>query len=155
MTDLLRGRVYRAHLSHIEEDNYFLVVCRSAQEVLSIGRQQAEGIEAPTERGYRPEVTLICREDLIGVVTIGEDGVQRICNADLKVVMLRNQASCSAQVIDIKVGNLVGAAGQVVDDRELLINANSVEHHVIDLREYERRDHGWLGDRAQDVSYHV
>jgi mRNA interferase MazF len=26
MTDLLRGRVYRAHLSHIEADKYFLVV---------------------------------------------------------------------------------------------------------------------------------
>jgi mRNA interferase MazF len=26
MTDLLRGRVYRAHLSHIEDDKYFLVV---------------------------------------------------------------------------------------------------------------------------------
>ncbi len=122
---------------------------------LSIGRQQAEGIEASAERGYRPEVTLICREDLIGVVTIGEDGVQRICYADLKVAVLSSQASCSAQVIDIKVGNLVSAAGQVVDDREFLINANSVEHHVIDLREYERRDHGWLGDRAQDVLYHL
>lgn len=26
MTDLLRGRVYRAHLGHIGEDKYFLVV---------------------------------------------------------------------------------------------------------------------------------
>jgi len=26
LTDLLRGRVYRAQLSHIEEDKYFLVV---------------------------------------------------------------------------------------------------------------------------------
>jgi mRNA-degrading endonuclease toxin of MazEF toxin-antitoxin module len=26
MTELLRGRVYRAHLSHIEEDKHFLVV---------------------------------------------------------------------------------------------------------------------------------
>ena len=122
---------------------------------LSIGRQQAEGIEAPAERGYRPEVTLICREDLISVVTISKDGVQRICYADLKVAVLSSQASRNAQVIDIKVGNLVGAAGQVVDDREFLINANFVEHHVIDLREYERRDHGRFGDRAQDVLYHV
>ena len=30
------------------------------------------------------------------------------------------------------------------------INANSVEHHVIDLREYEGRDHGRFGDHAQD-----
>ena len=69
--------------------------------------------------------------------------------------MLSSQASCSAQLIDIKVGNLVGAAGQVVDDRAFLINANSVEHHVIDLREYERRDHGCFGDRAQYVLYHL
>jgi mRNA interferase MazF len=26
MTDLLRGRIYRAHLAHIGEDKYFLVV---------------------------------------------------------------------------------------------------------------------------------
>jgi hypothetical protein len=56
--------------------------------------------------------------------------------------VLSSQASCDAQVIDIKVGDLAGAAGQVVDDREFLINADSAEHHVIDLREYERRDHG-------------
>jgi hypothetical protein len=51
--------------------------CATERE-LSIGWQQAEGIEASAERSYRPEVTLICREDLIGVVTISKDGVQRI-----------------------------------------------------------------------------
>ncbi len=122
---------------------------------LSIGRQQAEGIEAPAERRYRPEVTLICREDLIGVVTIGKDGIQRTCYADLKVAMLSSQASCSTQVIDIKVGNLVSAAGQVVDDREFLINANSVEHHVVNFRKDEGRDYGRFGDRAQDLLYHL
>src|SRR5580700_6799670 len=55
---------------------YFAGLSRSVQQELSIGRQQAEGIEASAERGYRPEVTLICREDLISVVTISEDGVQ-------------------------------------------------------------------------------
>jgi mRNA interferase MazF len=41
MTDLLRGRVYRAHLSHIEEDKYFLVVSnnrrnRAFEQVLGV-----------------------------------------------------------------------------------------------------------------------
>jgi len=41
MTDLLRGRVYRAHLSHIEEDKYFLVVSnnrrnRAFDQVLAV-----------------------------------------------------------------------------------------------------------------------
>jgi len=41
MTDLLRGRVYRARLSHIEEDTYFLVVSnnrrnRAFEQVLAV-----------------------------------------------------------------------------------------------------------------------
>jgi len=56
---------------HLAAAAWFRVGAVRQEEELSIGRQQAEGIEAPAERGYRPEVTLICREDLIGVVTIG------------------------------------------------------------------------------------
>ena len=41
MTDLLRGRVYRAHLSHIGADRYFLVVSnnrrnRAFEQVLAV-----------------------------------------------------------------------------------------------------------------------
>jgi mRNA interferase MazF len=41
MTDLVRGRVYRARLSHIEEDKYFLVVSnnrrnRAFEQVLAV-----------------------------------------------------------------------------------------------------------------------
>jgi mRNA interferase MazF len=41
MADLLRGRVYRAHLSHIEEGRYFLVVSnnrrnRAFEQVLGV-----------------------------------------------------------------------------------------------------------------------
>jgi mRNA interferase MazF len=41
MTDLLRGRVYRARLSHTEEDKYFLVVSnnrrnRAFEQVLAV-----------------------------------------------------------------------------------------------------------------------
>ncbi len=41
MTDLLRGRVYRARLGHIEEDKYFLVVSnnrrnRAFEQVLAV-----------------------------------------------------------------------------------------------------------------------
>jgi hypothetical protein len=42
MTDLLRGRVYRAHLSRITEDKYFLVVSnnrrnRAFEQALAVG----------------------------------------------------------------------------------------------------------------------
>jgi mRNA interferase MazF len=41
MTDLLRGRIYRAHLDHIEQDKYFLVISnnrrnRAFEQVLAI-----------------------------------------------------------------------------------------------------------------------
>lgn len=41
MTDLLRGRVYRARLSHIEQDKYFLIVSnnrrnRAFDDVLAV-----------------------------------------------------------------------------------------------------------------------
>ena len=41
MTDLLRGRVYRAHLSHIGADKYFLIVSnnrrnRAFEQVLAV-----------------------------------------------------------------------------------------------------------------------
>jgi mRNA interferase MazF len=41
MTDLLRGRVYRAHLSHVGEDKYFLVISnnrrnRAFEQVLAV-----------------------------------------------------------------------------------------------------------------------
>lgn len=41
MTDLLRGRVYRAHLSHIGADKYFLVISnnrrnRAFEQVLAV-----------------------------------------------------------------------------------------------------------------------
>ena len=41
MTEMLRGRVYRAHLSHISQDKYFLVVSnnrrnRAFEQVLAV-----------------------------------------------------------------------------------------------------------------------
>ena len=41
MTEMLRGRIYRAHLSHIGEDKYFLVVSnnrrnRAFEQVLAV-----------------------------------------------------------------------------------------------------------------------
>jgi len=44
MTDLLHGRVYRTHPSHIEKDNYFLVVSnnrrnRTFKQVLAVRRE--------------------------------------------------------------------------------------------------------------------
>ena len=64
-------------------------------------------------------------------MSCGKYDVQRICYADFKVAVLGRQASCGAQVIDVKVGDLVGAAGQVVNDGEFLINAYSEDYQKL------------------------
>ena len=55
MTDLLRGRVYRAHLSHIGEDKYFLVVSNSRRN-RAFEQVLAVRLTMTKPRGARPAV---------------------------------------------------------------------------------------------------
>ncbi len=53
MTDLLRGRVYRAHLGHIEEDKYFLVVSNNRRN-RAFGQVLAVRLTTTKPRDGRP-----------------------------------------------------------------------------------------------------
>jgi mRNA interferase MazF len=53
MTDLLRGRVYRARLSHIEEDKYFLVVSNNRRN-RAFGQVLAVHLTTTRPRDARP-----------------------------------------------------------------------------------------------------
>ena len=53
MTDLLRGRVYRARLSHIEEDKYFLVVSNNRRN-RAFGQVLAVRLTTTKPRDARP-----------------------------------------------------------------------------------------------------
>jgi mRNA interferase MazF len=53
MTDLLRGRVYRAHLTHIGEDKYFLVVSNNRRNQ-AFGQVLAVRLTTTKPRDNRP-----------------------------------------------------------------------------------------------------
>ena len=53
MTDLLRGRIYRARLSHIEEDKYFLVVSNN-RRTLAFEQVLAVRLTTTKPRASRP-----------------------------------------------------------------------------------------------------
>lgn len=53
MTDLLRGRVYRAHLSHIGADKYFLVVSNNRRN-RAFGQVLAVRLTTTRPRDNRP-----------------------------------------------------------------------------------------------------
>jgi mRNA interferase MazF len=53
MTDLLRGRVYRAHLTHIGEDKYFLVVSNNRRN-RAFGQVLAVRLTTTKPRDSRP-----------------------------------------------------------------------------------------------------
>jgi mRNA interferase MazF len=64
MTDLLRGRIYRAHLAHIGEDKFFLVVSnnrrnRAFEQVL------AARLTTTPPRHERPAVVPLGRDEVM------------------------------------------------------------------------------------------
>jgi mRNA interferase MazF len=64
MTDMLRGRVYRAHLSHIGQDKYFLVVSnnrrnRAFEQVLAVRLTTAK------PRDSRPAMVELSPDDVM------------------------------------------------------------------------------------------
>jgi mRNA interferase MazF len=65
MTDLLRGRIYRARLSHIDEDKYFLVVSnnrrnRAFEQVLAVR------LTTTKPRDGRPAMVELGQGDALG-----------------------------------------------------------------------------------------
>lgn len=102
MTDLLRGRVYRARLDHIGEDKYFLVVSnnrrnRAFQQVLAVR------LTTTKPRGSRPAMVELGADDVMtgwascdDIETIYDDEVRADMGALTVQTMRRVEAGLRA-----------------------------------------------------------
>lgn len=102
MTDLLRGRVYRARLSHIGEDKYFLVVSndrrnRAFEQVLAVR------LTTTKPRDPRPAMVELGIEDVMAcwascddIETIYDDEVRADMGAVTAQTMRRVEAGLRA-----------------------------------------------------------
>jgi hypothetical protein len=124
---------------------------RLAAAPLPVGGQQAECVELAAQRADHPKVALVGGEELISVVPVRKDRVERVGYPDPQIAMPGGKTAGGPYVVDVQVGDLIGAAGQVVDHGEFLVDPDLVQHHVVDLGEHQRGDYGWLGDPAQDL----
>jgi mRNA interferase MazF len=64
MTDLLRGRIYRAHLSHIGEDRYFLVVSNNRRN-RAFGQVLAVRLTTTKPRDSRPAMVELGSDEVM------------------------------------------------------------------------------------------
>ena len=69
MTDLLRGRIYRAHLSHLGEDKYFLVVSNNRRNLAFQQVLAARLTTTPPRSPRKAMVQLDRREVMTGWVS--------------------------------------------------------------------------------------
>lgn len=60
---------------------------------LPVGWQYAEGVKLAAERGDHPKVALVGGENLVGVVAVGQDGVEGVGDSDLQVAVACGQAA--------------------------------------------------------------
>jgi len=102
MTDLLRGRVYRARLSHIEEDKYFLIVSnnrrnRAFEQVLAVR------LTTTKPRDSRPAMVELGQDDVLAgwascddIETVYDDEVRADMGAVTAETMRRVEAGLRA-----------------------------------------------------------
>jgi mRNA interferase MazF len=102
MTDMLRGRIYRAHLSHIGVDKFFLVVSnnrrnRAFQNVL------AARLATTPPRDSRPAVVALGRAEIMtgwvscdDIETLFDDEVRADLGAVTAAAMQRVEAGLRA-----------------------------------------------------------
>jgi mRNA interferase MazF len=64
MTDLLRGRVYRARLSHVDEDKYFLVVSNNRRN-RAFGQVLAVRLTTTKPRRGRPAMVELGSDEVM------------------------------------------------------------------------------------------
>jgi mRNA interferase MazF len=102
MTDLLRGRVYRAHLSHIGEDKYFLVVSNNRR---NRAFEQALAVRLTTTkpRDSRPAMVELGPDEVMSgwascddIETVYDDEVRADMGAVTAQVMRRVEAGLRA-----------------------------------------------------------
>lgn len=102
MTDMLRGRIYRAHLTHIGEDKFFLVVSNNRRN-RAFGQVLAARLTTTPPRDERPAmVPLGAGEVMTGWVscddieTVYDDEVRADVGAITAATMRRVEAGLRA-----------------------------------------------------------
>jgi mRNA interferase MazF len=102
MSDLLRGRVYRAHLGHIEEDEYFLVVSNNRR---NRAFEQVIGVQLTTTkpRDSRPAMVELGPSEVMtgwascdDIETVYDDEVRADMGAVTAPTMRRVEAGLRA-----------------------------------------------------------
>src|SRR5215472_2832363 len=102
MTDLLRGRIYRAHLSHIGQDKYFLVVSNNRRN-RAFGQVLAVRLTTTKPRDSRPAMVELGPDEVMAgwascddIETIYDDEVRADLGAVTAQAMRRVEAGLRA-----------------------------------------------------------
>jgi mRNA interferase MazF len=102
MTDMLRGRIYRAHLSHIGEDKFFLVVSNNRRN-RAFGQVLATRLTTTSPKAERPALVPLGPEEVMTgwvscdeIETIYDDEVRADVGAVTAPAMRRVEAGLRA-----------------------------------------------------------
>jgi mRNA interferase MazF len=102
MTDMLRGRVYRAHLAHIGEDKFFLVVSNNRRN-RAFGQVLAARLTTTPPKAERPALVPLGPEEVMAgwvscddIETIYGDEVRADLGAVTPPAMRRVEAGLRA-----------------------------------------------------------
>jgi mRNA interferase MazF len=102
MTDLLRGRIYRVHLSHIGEDKYFLVVSNNRRN-RAFGQVLAVRLTTTKPRDSRPAMVELGSDEVMtgwascdDIETVYDDEVRADMGAVAAQTMRRVEAGLRA-----------------------------------------------------------
>jgi mRNA-degrading endonuclease toxin of MazEF toxin-antitoxin module len=102
MTDMLRGRIYRAHLSHIGEDKFFLVVANNRRN-RAFGQVLATRLTTTPPKAERPALVPLGPEEVMtgwvscdDIETIYDDEVRADVGAVTAPAMRRVEAGLRA-----------------------------------------------------------
>lgn len=102
MTDMLRGRIYRAHLAHIGEDEFFLVVSNNRRN-RAFGQVLAARLTTTPPKVERPAMVPLGPEEIMtgwvscdDIETIYDDEVRADVGAITAPAMRRVEAGLRA-----------------------------------------------------------
>jgi mRNA interferase MazF len=102
MTDMLRGRIYRAHLAHIGEDKFFLVVSNNRRN-RAFGLVLAARLTTSPPKAERPAMVPLGPEEVMtgwvscdDIETIYDDEVRADVGAITAPAMRRIEAGLHA-----------------------------------------------------------
>jgi mRNA interferase MazF len=102
VTDMLRGRIYRARLAHIGEDNFFLVVSNNRRN-RAFGQVLAARLTTTPPRGERAALVPLGPEEVLtgwvscdDIETLYDDEVRADLGAITPVSMRRVEAGLHA-----------------------------------------------------------